>query len=891
LNNGGDALVLKNSSGVIQDAVGWEVGASGGLPVGWGSTTLPSAPVGSTIVRSNVTTDSDTYIDWTTATSNGNPQTQPVVVATITVTSPNGGETWNIGTAYNITWTWTGTVGSLDIDYSTNNGTDWASAATGEANDGSFLWTVPSITPSTTCLVRVQEADGTPTDISNAVFAIAMSSPASGVIISEVYYDTIGTDAIEEWVELYNTSTAAVDIGGWTITDNYPSGGHVTIPVGTTIAPHTYLTVAANSVGFNNLYGYDADYYYGTAIALGNSGDALLLRDGVGSLIDAVSYEGGSSGGLPTGWGSTTMPKASTGSSIVRSDVTTDTNTYADWTTAANNGYPQTQLKVVLSEVYYDTIGTDAIEEWIELYNNSGKTIDIGNCTITDNYPAGGHVTIPAGTKMAPYSYLTVAANSAGFNNLYNYEADYYYGTAIALGNSGDALLLRDGLGNLVDAVSYEGGTSGGLPTGWGSTTMPRASTGSTIVRTDVAIDTNTYADWTTAANNGHPQTQRRYTLTIVAGEGGTTNPTAATYTYYEGDTVEIEATASTGYRFDYWSDDASGSTNPVSLLMNGNKTVTANFMRQYTLTIAAGEGGTTNPAPGTYSYDTGTVVALEGVALAGYRFSNWSGDASGEVNPTSVTMDGDKTVTANFIRQYTLTIAVTEGGTTNPKPGTYTYDAGTRLRIVATALHGYRFAYWSGRASGTSSSIVIMMNGNKRVTAHFIQGYTLTISAGMGGTTNPVPGIYTYDLGTSVSIKAIPAAGYEFAAWDSAASGSANPVKIVIDGNKTIKASFTQVVKPPLALTGVKLENRSVSMKEYVVRLRWQSNPKNTGTINYRIYRIENGQAQAIADVGVGINEYVVHNGIQKSLRYLFGVTAVNSQGWESDMVTVAVQ
>jgi hypothetical protein len=105
------------------------------------------------------------------------------------------------------------------------------------------------------------------------------------------------------------------------------------------------------------------------------------------------------------------------------------------------------------------------------------------------------------------------------------------------------------------------------------------------------------------------------------------------------------------------------------------------------------------------------------------------------------------------------------------------------------------------------------------------------------------------------------------------------------------IQASFTQVIKPPLALSGVKLVNRSVSMKEYVVRLNWQPNPVNTGTISHRIYRIENGQAQAIADVGAGINEYIVHDGIQKTTGYIFGVTAVNSQGWESDMVTVAVQ
>jgi fibronectin type 3 domain-containing protein len=78
--------------------------------------------------------------------------------------------------------------------------------------------------------------------------------------------------------------------------------------------------------------------------------------------------------------------------------------------------------------------------------------------------------------------------------------------------------------------------------------------------------------------------------------------------------------------------------------------------------------------------------------------------------------------------------------------------------------------------------------------------------------------------------------------------------------------------------------------MAEYIARLRWQQNPANTGTISYRIYLIENGQATVIANVGTGAYEYIIH-GLQATKAYRFGVTAVNSLGWESDMVQVAVQ
>lgn len=48
--------------------------------------------------------------------------------------------------------------------------------------------------------------------------------------------------------------------------------------------------------------------------------------------------------------------------------------------------------------------------------------------------------------------------------------------------------------------------------------------------------------------------------------------------------------------------------------------------------------------------YQPGTTVQLTANASGGYAFSNWSGDASGSNNPTSVTMNGNKSVTANFI-------------------------------------------------------------------------------------------------------------------------------------------------------------------------------------------------------------------------------------------------
>ena len=116
--------------------------------------------------------------------------TSGVPPATMTVTSPNGGEIWQVGSSQNITWTSSGTSGTVKIEYSTNNGTSWTTVIASTPDDGSQTWTVPNA-PSTTCLVRVSDTDGSPVDVSNAVFSITPSS--GGACVNETFTAFSGT--------------------------------------------------------------------------------------------------------------------------------------------------------------------------------------------------------------------------------------------------------------------------------------------------------------------------------------------------------------------------------------------------------------------------------------------------------------------------------------------------------------------------------------------------------------------------------------------------------------------------------------------------------------------------------------------------------------------------
>jgi uncharacterized repeat protein (TIGR02543 family) len=210
------------------------------------------------------------------------------------------------------------------------------------------------------------------------------------------------------------------------------------------------------------------------------------------------------------------------------------------------------------------------------------------------------------------------------------------------------------------------------------------------------------------------------YTLTTSASNGTITRaPNQTSYT--AGQTVTLTAAANTGYTFSGWSGDLTGTTNPATLVMDSNKSVTANFTANlYTLSISATNGSVTR-SPSAASYTYGQVVTLQAVPDAGYVFTGWSGDASGTSSSTIVVMDANKTVTANFTAaRYVLTVSGTHGVVTcSPSQASYTYGQVVTLQAVPDP--NYVFTGWSGDASGTSASTTVTMNSDKTVVANFV--------------------------------------------------------------------------------------------------------------------------------------------------------------------------
>lgn len=157
-----------------------------------------------------------------------------------------------------------------------------------------------------------------------------------------------------------------------------------------------------------------------------------------------------------------------------------------------------------------------------------------------------------------------------------------------------------------------------------------------------------------TVTMNSDKQIVAQFTKLTYSLQVQTDSPTSGTVqpgggTYEAGIQVKVTATPASGYRFDHWGGGVTGTANPVSVLIDADKATIAYFTRQYTLKISSSpsEGGSITP--GTELHDSGTQVKLNAVPSFPYYPKNWTGADDNDINPTTVTMNADRSVTAIF--------------------------------------------------------------------------------------------------------------------------------------------------------------------------------------------------------------------------------------------------
>lgn len=281
----------------------------------------------------------------------------------------------------------------------------------------------------------------------------------------------------------------------------------------------------------------------------------------------------------------------------------------------------------------------------------------------------------------------------------------------------------------------------------------------------------------------------KTYEITTISDpvEGGTVSGGGS---YHYGDTVTLTATPNPNYMFLCWSDGIP--INPRSFAVTQNATYTALFYRngtpEYTVNVLSN-----NPdlgiVTGSGTYPENTSIQISAIANEGAVFKRWNDGIS--INPRNIYVTQDTTFTAFFEPMQTYYTIDVESD--NPLMGTVygggSFLEGTEITIGATPNHGFHFASWQD--GNTSNPRTIMVTSDATYTASFainsVSTYTVTIY--YDENQGFVIGAGTYNAGSTATLAAIPADGYQFVKWGDEIVD--NPREIVVDHDIVLAAFF----------------------------------------------------------------------------------------------------
>ncbi|NOZ72442.1 MAG: hypothetical protein GXP38_11120 [Chloroflexi bacterium] len=288
--------------------------------------------------------------------------------------------------------------------------------------------------------------DGTDTDNDAADFNWtasptlgAANDQAAAALGSSVVINEVDPNAGSAFIELYNPTAAAVDLGGWMIAvdDDYWIPAGESIPAG----------------GFWVLNEADFPAYF----SLGASKDNVYLYDATGVRVDQIGWStapASSWNRLPDGAGPNDGYDDATSQLIAMSPTPGSSNA------AGIAG------SIVINEIMQNPAAvSDSKGEWFELYNATSHDIDLNGWTIKDN-DSDNHVIDNGGPLLIAAGDYLVLGNNADTASNGGVSVDYSYGGGWYLSNSADEVILVDNHGIEVDRVEYDNGATFPDPTG-----------------------------------------------------------------------------------------------------------------------------------------------------------------------------------------------------------------------------------------------------------------------------------------------------------------------------------------------------------------------------------------------------------------------------------------
>lgn len=277
------------------------------------------------------------------------------------------------------------------------------------------------------------------------------SLPIGTVVINEFLASNSTTaqdqdGEYDDWIELYNNGTSAVDISGYKLTDDQTDFTAFSFPNGTILNAGDYIVVWADRDLSQT--GYHADF------GLSANGETLYLADSNLIIVDSIAFNSQTAdisfGRFPNGTGSFQSMTPTIGAQNMVSVITTGDLVINEF--LASNDVTQTD-----QDGEYD--------DWVELYNKGTQALDISGYKLTDDKTDFTVFSFPIGTMIQPDSFIVVWAD--GDVTQTGYHADF------KISASGESIYLSDSSSTIIDSVQFGAQTTdvsyGRYPNGTGS--------------------------------------------------------------------------------------------------------------------------------------------------------------------------------------------------------------------------------------------------------------------------------------------------------------------------------------------------------------------------------------------------------------------------------------
>jgi uncharacterized repeat protein (TIGR02543 family) len=232
--------------------------------------------------------------------------------------------------------------------------------------------------------------------------------------------------------------------------------------------------------------------------------------------------------------------------------------------------------------------------------------------------------------------------------------------------------------------------------------------------------------------------------------------------------------------------------------------------------TISSADPGIDNCAQAVCQnyWEQGSKVTLVATAKGGAYFRGWGGQCAGMTTCT-LTIDGDKIVTARFSTPYRLSATVTgDGHVTSSASGfgcppscVTDVDSDTTVTVTASPKPGAQFTGWSGACTGTAPKCTVVMTKAQSVAAQFtVAKFNLKLElSGSGAVVGDDTGFRCtesctslLESGTELQLIPKPAKGWKFAGWAGSCTGKGLlGCRVAMTAEQTVRATFVRVPKP----------------------------------------------------------------------------------------------